>query len=193
MCMWPLSTQLPATGYIFGFASASGVLTPLNGGVPVAAGVHPSSITSDPSGSYLYVTDYANGNILGYSIASGNLTPLSGSPFPAGNQPSSIVIDATGGFAVVANSLDATVTTYTVSSGALNRVGTFATGLQPVAVGIDPSLNQYIYTANFLGNNVSGFELQSGTGSLLNSQNSPFAANANPTAIAAIPHNGSKN
>ncbi len=181
------------TGYIFGFASASGVLTPLNGGVPVAAGVHPSSIASDPSGSYLYVTDYANGNILGYSIASGNLTPLSGSPFPSGNQPSSIVIDATGGFAVVANSLDATVTTYTVSSGALNRVGTFATGLQPVAVGIDPSLNQYIYTANFLGNNVSGFELQSGTGSLLNSQNSPFAANAQPTAIAAIPHNGSKN
>jgi DNA-binding beta-propeller fold protein YncE len=179
-------------GYIFPFASNGGVLTPLNGGTPIPAGVHPSSITSDPSGTYLYVTDSASGNILGFSIASGGLTPLAGSPFAAGNEPSAIAIDSTGKFAAVTNALDSTVTTYSISSGALARIGTFATGLQPVAVGIDPSLNQYIYTANFLGNNVSGFELQSGSGSLLVSQNSPYIANAQPTAVAAIPHNSSK-
>jgi 6-phosphogluconolactonase len=180
------------TGYIFPFSSSGGVLTPLNNGVPVPAGVHPSSIVSDPSSNYLYVTDSTSGNILGFSISSGVLTPLAGSPFAAGSQPSSIAIDSTGKFAVVANALDSTVTTYSISSGVLSRIASFATGLQPVAVGIDPSLNQYIYTANFLGNNVSGFELQSGSGTLLVSQNSPFPANAQPTAVAAIPHNGSK-
>jgi 6-phosphogluconolactonase len=179
-------------GYVFGFSSASGVLTPLNGGVPFAAGVHPSSIVSDPSGSYLFVTDAARGNVLAFAIGSSTLTPVGGSPFTAGNDPSSIAIDATGKFAVVTNSLDSNVNTYTISNGALTQVGTFATGLQPVAVGIDPSMNQYVYTANFLGNTVSGFQLNSASGSLLNTQNSPFTSNAQPTAVAAIPHNGSK-
>jgi 6-phosphogluconolactonase len=180
-------------GYVFGFASAGGALTPLNGGVPVPAGIHPSAITSDPAGANLYVTDSASGNILGFSVNSGTLTPLSGSPFPAGGAPSSIAIDATGKFAVVANAQDANVTTYSIAGGALTRVGTFATGLQPVAIGIDPSMNQYIYTANFLGNTVSGFRLDTTSGSLLNTQFSPFTSNAQPTAVAAIPHNGQKN
>lgn len=179
-------------GYIFPFAVSNGGLTALNGGVPIPAGVHPSAIASDPTGTNLYVTDSANNNILGYNIASGVPTPLAGSPFPAGNEPSSIAIDRTGKFAVVANALDSTVTTYSISNGALSRVASYATGLQPMAVGIDPNLNQYIFTANFLGNNVSGFQLQPGDGTLLVSQTSPFPANAQPTAVAAIPHNGSK-
>ena len=79
-----------------------------------------------------------------------------------------------------------------ISSGALSRAGTFSTGSQPVALGIDPSANQFVYTANFLGNNVSGFELSSTSGSLLNSQGSPYTSNAQPTAIAAIPHGSPK-
>jgi 6-phosphogluconolactonase (cycloisomerase 2 family) len=51
-------------------------------------------------------------------------------------------------------------------------------------------MHQFLYTANYLGGNVSGFELNTG-GSLLNSQNSPYNSNAQPTSIAAIPHNGS--
>jgi 6-phosphogluconolactonase (cycloisomerase 2 family) len=179
------------TGYVFGFASAGGVLTPLNGGVPFPAGVHPSSITRDPNGTYLYVTDLASRHILGFAVNSGALIPASGSPFPTGGQPSSMVVDATGKFAVVTNSQDSTVNTYSISGGALTLVGTFTTGLQPVAVGIDPNMNQYVFTANFLGNTVSGFRLEP-DGSLLNSQFSPFTANAQPTAVAAIPHNGSK-
>jgi 6-phosphogluconolactonase (cycloisomerase 2 family) len=100
-----------------------------------------------------------------------------------------IVVDATGKFAVSANAQDATLTTFSISNGALARIGTFPTGLQPVAVGIDPRMNQYIFTANFLGSTVSGFRLEP-DGSLLNSQFSPFTSNAQPTAVAAIPHNG---
>ena len=185
-------------GYLFAFAvgtlscpngASVPTLTPL-GGSPYSAGVHPSSVTSVPGGTYVYVTDFASGTVVGYTVSTGGLTAINGSPFPAGNQPSSVIVDANGKFAVVANSQDSNITTYSINGGVLSQVGSFPTGLQPVAVGIDPRMNQYIFTANFLGNNVSGFSLDAKSGSLLNSQYSPFAANANPTAVAAIPHNG---
>ncbi len=180
-----------STGYVFTFSIANGTLAPLNGGVPVVAGVQPSAIAIDPSGSYLYVTDAASNNIQSWSVSSGALTSLGA--FAAGNGPSAIVIDATGKFAYVANAQDSNVIPYTISSGALSRVlqngapVAYATDTQPVAIGIDPAMNQYLYTANFLSNTVSGFELTT-SGALLNSQSSPYTANVNPTAIAAIPH-----
>ena len=77
-------------------------------GSPFAAGVKPSAIASDAASAYVYVTDFASGNVQGFTVASGNLTPLAGSPFPAGNQPSAIVVDPSYPYAYVANSLDAT-------------------------------------------------------------------------------------
>jgi 6-phosphogluconolactonase (cycloisomerase 2 family) len=182
-------------GYVFGFAVGSGgVLTPLNGGVPFAAGVHPSAIASatETTGTYIYVTDSISGNVLGYSVASGVLTKLSGSPFPAGNNPLAIVVDPSYPYAYVANSLDGSVSAYSISSGALTRIGTYAAGLQPVAIGIDPSTNHFLFTANFLGSNVSDFELSSISGTLVNTQHSPYTANALPAAVAAIPHQTSQ-
>jgi 6-phosphogluconolactonase len=179
-------------GYVFGFAPGSdGTLATLPG-FPVQVGTHPSAIASDSSGVYLYVTDSAQNVAYGFQIASGALTPLSGSPYATGSQPSAIVLDATSKYAVVANTQDSNVTVYSVSSGSLSKLGTYTTGTQPVAIGIDPSLNQYIYTANFLGNTVSGFQLNLSDGSLLNSQLSPSASNPNPTAVAAVTHNGNK-
>jgi len=180
------------TGYIFGFSVGSnGILSPLSGS-PWAAGKQPSAITTDPSGSYLYAADYGSADVLGYSISSssGALLPLSGSPFPAGDQPSAIVADPNFPYLFVANSLDSTVSAYSISSGVLTRLGSFATGLDPVAIGVDPSTNRFVYTANFLGNNVNNFVLSTTDGSLLNAQYSPYNAHPNPTAVAAIPHNG---
>jgi len=186
------SSVTPKVGYVFGFSVASsGALTPLNGS-PFAAGTNPSAIASDSAGSYVYVTDSRSGNVLSYAVQSGLLSPVSGSPFPAGNQPSAIVVDPKYPYVYVANSLDSSVTAYSASSGALTRLGTYATGLQPGAIGIDPSTNHFLFTANFLGSGasgtVSGFELSPTAGTLVNSQNSPFTANAQPTAVTAIPH-----
>jgi 6-phosphogluconolactonase (cycloisomerase 2 family) len=191
------TTVTPRAGYVFAFAVGSGGgLTPLNGGAPYPAGTQPSAIASDSSSSYVYVTDFANGDVLGYSVASGVLTPLAGSPFAAGNQPSAIVADPAYPFVYVANSLDATVQAYSMSSGVLTSLGTYSTGTQPVAIGIDPSTNHFVYTANYLGNGVSGtvsgFELSPTAGTLLNSQNSPYQSNALPTAVVAIPHGSAK-
>lgn len=177
-------------GYVFGFAVGSGSLTPLNGGVPFPAGTHPAAITTDPTGSYLYVVDQSSNNIQGFSVTSSGLNPLSGSPFAAGNKPVAITIDAKGKFAYVANSLDSTITGYVISNGSLTRIAgtSYPVGTQPVAVGIDPAQNKFLFTADFLGNTVDGFEIDSNAGSLLDSQFSPYGASANPTAVAAIPH-----
>ncbi len=181
-----------SVGYVFGFSAGSdGTLTAIPG-FPLAVGTHPSSIASDASGAYLYVTDYAQNLVYGFQINGGALTALSSSPFATGASPSAIVLDATAKYAFVANLQDSNLTVYSVTSGNLSRLGSYTTGTQPVAIGIDPSLNQYVYTANFLGNNVSGFQLKSSDGSLLNSQFSPSASNANPTAVAAITHGSSK-
>ncbi|MGA2852371.1 MAG: beta-propeller fold lactonase family protein [Terracidiphilus sp.] len=201
-----------SANYIFGFSIASGgVLTPLNGGAPLAGGAFaqgacpnaflnapyelgtcPAAVASDSSGSYLYVTDATVGKVHAYAIASGALTEISGSPFAAGNAPSAIVVDPKYPYVYVTNALDSTVSAYSASNGVLTNLGTYATSTEPVAVGIDPSTNHFLFTANYLYNGVSGtvsgFELSSTSGTLVNSQNSPFTINAYPTAVAAIPH-----
>lgn len=180
-------------GYVFGFSvNSDGTLAALNSGIPFGAGTHPSAILSDVNGQYLYVADAVDDVVRGYQINAGLLTPLSSSPFKTGSQPSAIAIDATGRFAYVTNARDSNLTAYTISNGALNSIGTYTTGTQPVAIGIDPGTNQYLYTANFLGSTISGFQLNPNDGTLLNSQYSPYTSNALPTAVAAIPHESTK-
>lgn len=182
------SSVTPSAGYVFGFAvGTNGALTPLPGS-PFAAGVQPSAIASDASSTYVYVTDAGSGNVLGYKVASGALSQLAGSPYPAGNQPSSVVVDPSYPYVYVTNSLDANLTAYSMSNGALTRIGTYSTGLDPVAIGVDPSTNHFLFTANFLANNVSGFQLSTTAGTLLISQFSPFPSNENPAAVAAVPN-----
>lgn len=180
----------PNAGYIFAFAvGTGGVLTPVAGS-PFAAGSQLSGLASDKTGTYLYATDLKNNQVLGYTVNSGALTPLSGSPYPAGTAPSAIAVNPAYNYAFVTNSTDSTITVYSMNNGVLTRLGSYGVGLQPVAVGIDPSTARFVFTANFLGNNVSGFELQKADGTLLLSQGTPFRSNNQPTAVAAIPHNG---
>ena len=199
------SSVTPNVGYVFGFSIGSGgVLTPLNGGVPhdmgVGAnglGIRPTAIASDSTSTYVYVTDSTNGTVVSYSFASGVLTKISDTP--TGNQPSAIVVDSLYPYAYVANSTDGNVEAYSISSsGALTYLGgsstpvTYAAGIDPVAMGIDPSTHHFVFTANFnpsgLNGSVSNFELSSTTGTLVNAQNSPYTSNATPTAVASVPH-----
>jgi len=181
-------------GYVFGFAVGSGgTLSAVNNGLALPAGSMPSAIASDSTGSYVYVTDSNHNQVLGYAVQSGALAPLTsgtkgGNGFPTGSSPSAIAADPAGGFLYVANSLDATVSSYSINAGALTRNGTFSTGLQPVAIGFDASLHRYLYTVNFLGSSLSGFQVDQTDGSLINTQNSPYTSNALPTAMVAIPH-----
>ncbi len=190
----------PASGPIPVNQFPAGTLCPLNGGVPMggaSAGepfavetctgaflnapysvdTCPSAIASDSSSSYVYVTDVYNGKVLGYSVASGGLlTPLLPvNTFPAGNQPSAIVADPNYPYVYVTNAIDSTVWAYSMSGGALANVGIYGTGgVEPVAIGVDPSTYHFLYIANYLGNTtfgtVSGFELSPTAGTLINSE-----------------------
>jgi 6-phosphogluconolactonase (cycloisomerase 2 family) len=185
------SSVTPSAGYVFGFSVGSGGVLTAVPGSPFAAGDQPSAIASDGKSAYVYVTDSVRGDVLGYAVGStGALTTLSGSPYPAGNDPTGVVVDPTYAYAYVSNSTDATVTAYSMTSGVLTRIGSYATGLQPVALGVDPSTNHFLFTVNFLDNTVSDFELSATAGTLLNAQFSPFGTSAQPVAAAAIPHNG---
>ena len=175
-------------GYVFGFTVSGSALAPMNGGVPFATGIHPSAILTDSTGTYLYVADAASNNVLGYAIGGASLTPLANSPYTTGNKPVAIAIDARDHFAYVASAQDSNVTAFAISSGVFTRIASYGVGTQPVAIGIDPALNRFVFTANFLENSVTGFEIDANTGTLVNSQFSPYTANVNPTAVAAIPH-----
>ncbi len=185
------STASPHVGYVYGFSVGSGgALSPVPGS-PFAAGTQPTGVASDSSSTYLYVTDSAHADVLGFTVgSSGGLTAVSNSPFAAGNQPSAVAVDPVYPYVYVTNALDGTVSAYSISSGVLTNLGTYTVGSDPVAIGIDPSTAHYLFTANFLGNTVNGFELSTTAGTLLDSQFSPYTASTNPTAVAAIPHNG---
>jgi 6-phosphogluconolactonase len=191
------TTSTANPGWIFGFTVGSGgALTPTGGG-PYRAGVKPSALTADPTSRFVYVTDYASNQLVGYAVQSnGILSYLINGPFRTGNEPAAITVDPRGKYLYVANSLDSSVSAYAIDlatgtpSTAVNVTGSSinATDTQPVSVVVDPALGRYVYTANFLGNSVSGFRLDPNAGSLKQSQATPYPTGPKPTAIVAVPH-----
>lgn len=189
------STAFP--GWIFGFNTGSGgALTPTPGS-PYNAGVKPSGVAADPTNSYLYVTDFASNHLIGYGIYSNNvLNFLQNGPYRTGGQPSAIAIDPRGKFIYVSNSLDSSVTAYVIDLGtgtpstAVNTTGSQinSTDTQPVEIAIDPALGRFVYTANALGNSVSGFRLDPIAGTLKQTQATPYPTGIHAAAVALVPH-----
>jgi 6-phosphogluconolactonase len=190
-------TSTAHPGWVFGFAiDSSGNLAP-SAGSPYQAGVKPSALTADPTNRFVFVTDFASNQLIGYGINSGSILKfLINGPFKTGNQPSSVAIDPRGKYMYVSNALDSSVSAYVIDlatgtpSAAVNPTGsaTNATDTQPVSIGIDPALGRFVYTANFLGNSVSGFRLDPNTGTLSITQTTPYPSDKNPTALVIVPH-----
>ncbi len=197
-----VATYDPAAGlgYLSGFtATTAGALAPVVGS-PFNAGVKPVGIASNPTNPtrFVYVTDFAQNELIAYSVlGAGVLHPLINGPFKTGNQPSAITIDPRGTFLYVSNELDNSVSAYAIAlptgtpSAAVNTSGsaTNTTGTQPVAILVDPGFGRYVYTANFLDNSITGFQLNSSTGTLSPAQSGPFPTVGQPAAIASVPHN----
>jgi 6-phosphogluconolactonase len=76
----------------FAIDPKTGALTPLKQ-EPVALSTGPTSLTVDPSGSFVYVT-LDDSTVLGFSIKekNGALKALPGSPLPTGAGPSAIAV-----------------------------------------------------------------------------------------------------
>jgi 6-phosphogluconolactonase len=191
------TTSTANPGWLFGFAVGSGgALTP-TANSPYQAGVKPSAMAADPTDRFLYVTDYASNGLIGYGEQSGGEVQfMVDGPFKTGNEPSSVLVDPRGVFIYLANSLDNTLSAYNIAQAtgipsavaAATSSSAYATDTQPVSITIDPALGRYVYTANHLGNSVSGFRLNPSTGVLTQTQNTPYATGFAPTAIVAVPH-----
>ena len=185
-------------GWVFGYAVGSGGALTAATNSPYQAGVKPSALVADPTNRFVYVTDYASSQLIGYSILDGStLRFLTNGPFKTGNEPSAIVIDPRGKFLYLTNQLDNTVGAYSIDlptgtpTTIVNVLGSplNSTDTQPVAIVVDPALGRFVYTANHLGNSVSGFLLDPTAGSLKATQASPYPITGTmPTAIVAIPH-----
>lgn len=188
-------------GYLFTFAIGSdGSLTAVPSGatyqyksatvaqIPVSLGKEPSAIAVDTASSYVYIADKLQNLVVAYSVQStGLLTQVSTAT--TGSQPSAVALSSAG-FIYVTNSIDGTVNGYSSSSGTLTTIGTYGTGTDPVAVIGDPRQLGFVYTVNFLGNSLSGFQVNPTTGALVNTQHTPYASSTQPAAIAGIPHSG---
>jgi 6-phosphogluconolactonase len=191
------TTSTANPGWVFGYAvGSSGALTPASGS-PYKAGVRPSSLVADPTDRFVYVTDYASNELIGYGITSGStLSFLINGPFKTGNEPAAICIDPRGKFLYVANSLDSTVSAYSIDlttgtpTASVNPTGVAvnSTDTEPVAIAVDPALGRFVFTANFLGNSLSGFKLDATSGALTPTQATPYPTGKGPTALVVVPH-----
>ena len=75
-------------------------------------------------------------------------------------------------------------------SAAVNVTGSSinSTDTNPISIVVDPALGRYVYTANFLGDSISGFRINPNAGSLSQAQATPYPTGQKPTAITCIPH-----
>ena len=139
------------------------------------------------------------GWVFGFAIgSSGALTATSNSPYQAGVKPSALAADPTNRFVYVtdyaSNQLigysltNSTTLNYMISGPFTTGSATNSTDTQPVAIAVDPALGRFVYTANYLGNSVSGFRLDPTAGTLTATQSTPYPSDSKPTAIAVVPH-----
>lgn len=191
------TTSTANPGWVFGFSVGSGGALTASTGSPYKAGVKPSALTSDPTNRFVYVTDFASNELIAYTIQSGSvLNFLLNGPFKTGNEPNAVAIDPRGKYMYVSNALDSTVSAYVIDlstgtpSGAINATGSQlnSTDTTPVALIVDPALGRFVYTANQIGDTVSGFRLDANTGALSGTQAAPYPVGAAPSALASVPH-----
>lgn len=191
------TTSTAHPGWVFGFTIGSGGALTASNGSPYQAGVKPTSIASDPTDRFVYVTDFASNQVIGYGIQGGSmLSFLINGPFKTGNEPQSVAIDPRGKYMYIANALDSSVSAYLIDlatgtpSAAVNPTGsaTNSTDTQPLSIAVDPALGRFVYTANYLGNSVSGFRLDPNAGNLTPTQATPYPSDQKPTAIVIVPH-----
>jgi 6-phosphogluconolactonase len=192
-----VTTSNANPGWVFGFTVGSGGALTATDDSPYQAGVKPSALAGDPTDRFVYATDYASNELIGYTIQGGStLDFMVNGPFKTGNEPSSVVVDPRGIFIYVSNALDSTVSAYNISlptgtpSAVVNptSAGAYSTDTQPVSITVDPSLGRYVYTANHIGNSVSGFRLNPSSGVLKATQATPYPTGSGPSAIVAVPH-----
>jgi 6-phosphogluconolactonase len=194
----------PAAGGCFGGAGAQGqitsytvgsnnTLTPGTGSPFSTGTAAPNAITSDPTASFLYVTDFPTNLMYSYTVQSSNggLTPLATAQ-TTGQSPGAVTIDPEGKYIYVANYGGNTVSGFSIGQGGtpipLQGTSSFsAVDAGPASVLIENS-GRYVYTANFIAGTVSSMYLDPNAGAIHPGQRTPFLGVAKATAVASVKH-----
>jgi 6-phosphogluconolactonase len=140
------SNSVPGNVSAFTIDGTTGALTEVAGS-PFIAGTGPTSLTVDPTGQFVYLSNCGSpcgsggGTVSAFTIdgTTGALTAIPGSPFPAGPHSVMVTVDPTGQFAYVANYTNpGTVSAFTIdgTTGALTEVASspFTAGTLPISV-----------------------------------------------------------
>jgi 6-phosphogluconolactonase len=197
--------QLPATCPSSGTVSAFAMASAANGGSlsPVAGspfttggGSEPTGIAADPGSGAVYVTDAALNQVYAFTIGSTGGLSLT-SALATGTQPMAATAVSTGSakYLYVSNYIDGSLSSYSLAGATPAPIATSTAGSSgPLCMVVDPDLQRFLYTADYVGGTVGGAELNPSTGGLIQNQGSPYVTVGQPTCVAAIPEKqGNKN
>jgi 6-phosphogluconolactonase len=193
--------QLPAScpnyGTLSGFSvNSDGSLASLGSPLSTGGGSGPTGIAADPSSSALYVTDALLNQVYTFAIGSTGSLTLSATT-PTGTEPMGAVAMSTGSnkYLYVSNYIDGTLSTFSLGGSAPSPIATVTAGSSgPLCMVVDPDLQRFLYTVDYVGGTVGGAELDPSTGGLIQNQGSPYITAGQPTCIAAVPQKqGNKN
>ena len=167
----------------FNIDSATGAATAI-AGATVTTNFAPNGLAIGPGGSFLYVSAaFGNsGDVEGFSInaTTGALTAMAGSPF-ASFLATGLKVHPSGKYIYVSDEVNG-IRAFSINGmGALAEIAgsPFAAGNEPFGVSVDFE-GRFLYTANFVSNDVSGFSIDTNTGKLSPVPGSPFAVGASP-------------
>jgi hypothetical protein len=184
--------------------SSNGQLTVTQNTEFVTGAASISTISSNIAQNYIYILDPVGDNIWYYTLGTNGLlqavngSPTSNTQSPSGN-PIALTSDSKSKFLYIANAGPASglgqgtsdISGYTIAAnGVLSPTapGYFPTGAGPQCIIEDPS-NQYLYTADYGSNTVTGHVLDPSSGLLTDMRNqSSYPTVGNPTWCVADGH-----
>lgn len=174
--------------------NANGSLSQIAGS-PYAAGPGtpgPQFMGIDPAGRFLYVANNDSSSVAGFAIANdGSLAAIGGSPFPSGGGPWGATVSPAGNHVYVGTEGGSNVYGYAINpvTGALSALAgsPYATGSSFTrAVAITPD-GSAAFAANLVGDNVSRFTRNAGSGALT-AVPPPIAAGDGATGAGITPN-----
>ncbi len=164
--------------------------------VPAAStGNGPTGLASAQSAgnSYLYATNFSDGNVSQYLINATNGALTSMGTAPAGNHPAAIVLSPKiktsagtfGPFLFVVNTSDDTVSGYSINAGLLTSTGaaTNSGGSAPAAIAV--SSTGFAYVVNSGSASIAAYSVS--VGGELTSLGAPVATGNNPVSVSVDP------
>ena len=175
----------------------TGALTPLQGSPFQTAIELPHGLATEPSGRFLYVTNYTGSTeVYAIDATTGELAAIAGSPFSGTSGSYSFPsVDPSGRFLFDTASTSPPeaqglvfVSSIDPASGALTPVpgSPFLAGRFTIGVGADAS-SRFVYAANKWSGDISAFTLDATTGGLTPVSGSPFPVTAIPASISVHP------